>query len=238
MIRAAMQSTIDLAIASANFRYSGIQLNRRMRLLQVLGRNNSINVRKVLWTCAALNLPFENEPWGVPPMLLADPQFLNLNPNALVPVLKDRDFVLWESNSIIRYLANKYNGAHLYPAEAQARAEVDRWIDWQATELNQAWMYTFMALVRNSPAHADGEALRKSQDSWTKQMRIIEQQITRTGAYIAGGQFSLADIPVALSVNRWFSTPFKRVDLPAVAAYFERLQPVAGFTSYCANGMP
>ena len=222
-------------------------------MLQVLGRNNSINVRKVLWACAALNLPFENENWGVAPKLLTDPSFLALNPNGLVPVLKDGDFVLWESNSIIRYLANRYESEQLdeqppehrlhrphrlYPVDPQSRAQVDRWIDWQATDLNQAWVYSFMALVRHSPAHADAEALRVSNEKWTKQMRIMEAQLTQTGAYIAGAHFSLADIPVALSVNRWFSTPFERADLPAVSDYFERLRAQPGFTTYCANGMP
>lgn len=211
-------------------------------MLQVLGRNNSVNVRKVLWTCAALDLPFENENWGVAPKLLTDPSFLALNPNGLVPVLKDGDFVLWESNTIIRYLANRYESEkqpqRLYPVDPQSRAQVDQWIDWQATDLNQAWVYSFMALVRHSPAHIDAEALRLSNEKWTKQMRIMEAQLTRTGAYIAGAHFSLADIPVALSVNRWFSTPFEHADLPAVSAYFERLRTKPGFTAYCANGMP
>jgi len=213
-----------------------------MRMLQVLGRNNSINVRKVLWACAALDLPFENENWGVAPKLLTDPSFLALNPNGLVPVLKDGDFVLWESNSIIRYLANRYESGdrphRLYPVDPQPRAQVDRWIDWQATDLNQAWMYSFMALVRHSPTHTDAEALRLSNEKWTKQMHIMEAQLTQTGAYIAGAHFSLADIPVALSVNRWFSTPFEHANLPAVSDYFERLRAQPGFATYCANGMP
>ncbi|MCX5542719.1 glutathione S-transferase N-terminal domain-containing protein [Paraburkholderia sp. CNPSo 3076] len=160
-------------------------------MLNIFGKASSINVRKVLWTCVELNLPFEREDWGSGFRSAQTPEFLALNPNALVPVIKDGDFVLWESNTIIRYLASRYGGAQLYPADAFGRARVDQWIDWQAT-----------------------------------------------GAFVAGAQFSLADIPVGLSVNRWFGTPFEHPHLPAVAAYFERLAERPGFAVHCANGTP
>ena len=120
-------------------------------MLQLLGKITSINVRKVLWTCAELQLPFEQEDWGSGFRSTDTADFLALNPNAMVPVIKDGDFVLWESNSIIRYLASRYGGAQLYPADPQARARIDQWIDWQASELNRSWSYAFLALVRKSP---------------------------------------------------------------------------------------
>ena len=98
--------------------------------LRVLGRTSSINVRKVLWTCAELDLHFEH--------VVDDPGLLAMNPNRLVPVIRDGDFVLWESNSICRYLARKSPHTALYPEDAQARALVEQWMDWQATELNSA----------------------------------------------------------------------------------------------------
>src|ERR1700761_5627868 len=112
-------------------------------MLQILGKVSSINVRKVLWTCAELNLPFEQEDWGSGFRSPDTAEFLALNPNAMVPVIKDDGFVLWESNSIIRYLALRYGGTQLYPEHPQERARVDQWIDWQAAELNRAWSYAF-----------------------------------------------------------------------------------------------
>ena len=87
-------------------------------MLRILGKASSINVRKVLWTCAELDLPFEREEWGSGFQSTQSAEFLALNPNAMVPVIRDGDFTLWESNSIIRYLATRYGDGSLYPAEA------------------------------------------------------------------------------------------------------------------------
>ncbi|MEW6341568.1 MAG: glutathione S-transferase [Pseudomonadota bacterium] len=207
-------------------------------MLQILGKITSINVRKVLWTCAELQLPFEQEDWGAGFRSTATDEFLALNPNATVPVIKDGGFVLWESNSIIRYLASRYGGAHLYPAEPLARARIDQWIDWQIAELNRAWSYAFLALVRHSPAHQDAEAIEASSANWARHIGILNRQLEATGAFVAGPEFTLADIPIGLSVNRWFSTPLAHPSFPAVSGYFERLAARPGFLAYCRNGTP
>ncbi|MCP1402936.1 glutathione S-transferase family protein [Achromobacter insolitus] len=205
-------------------------------MLKILGKASSINVRKVLWTCAELGLPFEREDWGSGFQSTDDPAFLALNPNAMVPVIQDGDFVLWESNSIIRYLAAQYGGQHLYPAEPRLRARVDQWMDWQATDLNRSWSYAFMALARLSPAHRDGDALAASCRDWTHTMEILDRRLEQAGGHVAGPAFSLADIPVGLSVNRWFHTPFDKPRLPAVAAYYDRLAEREGYRLYSRNG--
>lgn len=136
-------------------------------MLKILGRDSSINVRKVLWLCDELDLDFEREEeWGVEPDSLRKPEFLALNPNALIPVVIDDDFVLWESNAILRYLANAYEGDWLYPQNPRARAPIDQWMDWQSTELNTSWRYAFMSLVRNSPAHQDPRLLAAACKGW------------------------------------------------------------------------
>jgi glutathione S-transferase len=207
-------------------------------MLQTLGKTTSINVRKVLWTCAELGLSFEQEDWGAGFRSTDTAEFRALNPNAMVPVIRDGDFVLWESNSIIRYLAARYHGDALYPSDARERARCDQWIDWQASELNRSWSYAFLALVRHSPAHQDARQIELSCRDWGAKMAIVEQQLARTGAYIAGDTFSLADIPIALSINRWLETPLQHVELPAVDAYMERLVAREGYREYCRNGMP
>ena len=206
-------------------------------MLKILGRASSINVRKVLWACAELNLPFEREDWGTGFRYTDTPEFLSLNPNGMVPVLKDGDFVLWESNSIIRYLAARYSGEHLYPTDPLARARVDQWMDWQATDLNKSWSYPFLALVRKLPSHQDREALAAGCASWSGHMGILDRQLQSTGRFVAGEHFTLADIPIGLSVNRWFGTPFPHPDFPSVTAYFERLSQRDGYRMFGRNGI-
>ncbi|HBK46617.1 MAG TPA: glutathione S-transferase, partial [Xanthomonadaceae bacterium] len=125
-----------------------------------------------------------------------------LNPNALVPVLRDGGFVLWESNTICRYLAARERRGDLLPAEPRHRARVEQWMDWQATELNGAWRYAFMATVRRSPAHADPAAIAASVAAWNAAMAILDAQLARAGAWVLGDTFTLADIVLGLSVQR------------------------------------
>ncbi|WP_263261739.1 glutathione S-transferase family protein [Pseudomonas sp. RIT-PI-S] len=208
-------------------------------MLKVLGRTSSINVRKVLWACTELQLPTtREEDWGAGFRSPTAPEFLALNPNAQIPVLIDKDFVLWESNSIVRYLANAYGGERLYPQAARERARVDQWLDWQASELNPSWGYVFHSLVRKNPAYQDATALREGQQRWCAAMAILEQQLQRTGGFVSGEQFSLADIVIGLSVNRWFGTPFERPDLPAVNAYYARLAERESFFLFCGAQQP
>lgn len=206
-------------------------------MLKILGKVASINVRKVLWCCDELSLPFQREDWGKGFQTTDTPAFISLNPNALIPVIDDDGFVLWESNSIIRYLANRYGAGndHLYPHSPLARARVDQWMDWQATDLNNAWRYAFMSLLRHSPEHQDPRELATSIANWNRHMGILEQQLQSTGAYVAGEHFTLADIPIGLSLNRWYAAPLNHPDYPASAAYFQRLNDRAGFVRQAKN---
>lgn len=206
--------------------------------LKILGKAASINVRKVLWTCAELGLAYEREDWGGGLRSTEAPAFLALNPNALVPVLVDGDFVLWESNTICRYLAGRQGRSDLLPDRPRERARVEQWMDWQATELNSAWRYAFMALVRRSPAHADAQALAAGIAGWNRHMGLLEAQLAATGGHVAGAEFTLADVVLGLSANRWLMTPFDKPALPRVAAWLARLAQRPGFREHCGNGLP
>lgn len=207
-------------------------------MLRILGKASSINVRKVLWTCAELDLPFEREDWGSGFRPTDTSEFRALNPNAMVPVLADGDEVLWESNTICRYLAARYGAGRLLPVGAVPRARVEQWMDWQATELNNAWRYAFMALVRGSPAHQDDAQVGVSVMQWNRHMGILERQLERTGAFVAGADFSLADIVLGLSINRWLMTPIEHPVLPAVDAYVARLRQRPAYLAFAGNGIP
>lgn len=207
-------------------------------MLKILGRSSSINVRKVLWTCDELGLRYVQEQYGTGFAPVDTPTFKALNPNSLVPVLLDDEFVLWESNAICRYLAARERRIDLLPSTPQERAQVEQWMDWQATELNDAWRYAFMGLVRQSPAHRDRAAIGASVDAWNRQMAIADAQLARTGAYMAGASFTLADVVVGLSTHRWFMTPMRRASLPAIDAYYARLRERAPFGVHAPADTP
>lgn len=197
-------------------------------MLKVLGEATSINVRKVLWACEELGVAYVRRDSG--------PE-LALNPNGLVPVIVDGDFVLWESNTIIRYLANRQGAETLLSRDPRRRAEIEKWIDWQATEFNTAWRYAFSAIVRRNPDYDDPRQIEASKKEWTRMVGIVEAQLATTGAYIAGDRFTLADIPIGLSVNRWFMTAMERPAFPAVAAYYDRLSERPAFLKHGRNGV-
>jgi len=209
---------------------------RNSLMLQILGRADSINVRKVLWVCDELNLSYTREDWGRGFQSPQTAQFIQLNPNATIPVLIDHEFVLWQSNSIIRYLANQYHGQELYPVDAKKRAIIDQWIDWQGIELNNSWTYALMSIIRHSPDHQDPILVEKSIQSWNKLMGIIDHQLAKTGAYITGEHFSLADIGIGLSVQRWYLTPFAKPQYSHVKRYYELLSQREAYLRWGNNG--
>ncbi|MFW2573151.1 glutathione S-transferase [Serratia nevei] len=207
-------------------------------MLRVLGKASSINVRKVLWTCQELGLLLAREDWGSGFRSTQEPAFLALNPNGLVPVLIDGERVLWESNTICRYLAGREGRRDLLPQEPGARAAVEMWMDWQATDLNGAWRYVFMSRVRGHADYQDAASLAAAEREWNRLMGLLDRHLAQHGPYAAGAAFTLADVVLGLSLNRWLMTPFERPDYAALAAYQQRLLQRPGYVQHGANGLP
>jgi len=206
-------------------------------MLKVLGRLTSINVRKVLWALDEMGIGYEREDWGKP---IRDPnvaEFLTLNPNAQVPVIVDDGFVLWESQPIMRYLAQKA-GSELWPDELRQRALVDQWMTWQGSELAPAWMYFVQARLRNNPPNPDPARLEASLAAWTKAMRIADQQLQQTSGFVAGDAFSLADIVIGLSMHRWMSVSFDKPSLPALEAHYATMRSRPAAVAYLGAKTP
>ena len=207
-------------------------------MLKIYGHTNSINVRKVLWLCDELGLPYVQEDWGGGTRSVDEPEFRRLNPFGVVPVIENDGAIIRESNTILRYLARKYGGISLLPAGPLRRAQVEQWMDWQATDLNSAWRYAFLGLVRKNANFQDKDSIATSIAQWTVQMRLLDQELTNAHPYVCGPQFTLADIPVGLSVNRWFMTPIDRPELPAVTRYYDLLTLRRPFVIHGRNGRP
>ena len=167
-------------------------------MLKIWGRNTSINVQKVMWAIGELDLPHERIDVGGAFGKNNEPAYLAMNPNGLVPTLEEDDgFILWESNSIVRYLAAKYGAGTLEPANAQDRARASQWMDWMLTVCAPAIHGLFWGLIRTPPEKRDQAAIGAARNKTTAALRMLDAQLGKT-AFVAGGTFSMGDIPVGL----------------------------------------
>lgn len=208
-------------------------------MLRILGRQTSINVRKVLWAADEMGLDYHHEPqWATPAAPSTAPDFLKLNPNGQVPVIEDENGVQWESNTLSRYLAGKHGRDDLLPTDPFERAQVERWMDWQATDLNSAWRYGFRALVRKDAGFDDPAEIAASLKACAAKLAIVADQLEAAGAHMAGDDFTLADIGIALSIHRVRSLPGAPALPEPVAAYMERLSDRPAFAVHCGPTTP
>ena len=171
-------------------------------MLKIWGRNTSVNVQKVMWAVGELNLPHERVDIGGPFGKNNEPAYLAMNPNGLVPTLEEDDFLLWESNAIVRYLAAKYGAGSLEPAEARTRASASRWMDWQLTVAGPAIHGLFWGLIRTPPEKRDQAAIDTSRDKTYAALKLLDAQLGKS-AHVAGAAFSMGDIPIGLVTYRF-----------------------------------
>lgn len=200
-------------------------------MLQIWGRPNSINVQKVMWTVAELGLAHERYDVGGPFGGLDTPEFKALNPNGTIPVLKDGDVVLWESNAIVRYLLAKHSEGKMWPTDLVARAEADRWMDWQAASTIIDLLAVFFGLIRTPEPERDMAKINQSLANLNRMMGVLDGHLAdRT--WLSGDQMTMADIAVGALVYRWSEMPIDRPDLANVARYYAMLQERAPFRDH------
>ncbi len=198
---------------------------------RILGRANSSNVMKVIWLLEELHLPYTREDYGGPFQNTATPEYRALNPNGFVPTLVEDGFVLWESNAILRYLAT--GAPALWPTDPRARANIDRWMDWQQTTHNRPGSLVFQGLVRTPPAQRDPAAIATALAELAGVWSLLDQTLA-AHPYVAGSAFTLADIPLGIHVHRWFAFPVDRPDLPHLRAWYDRLLARPAYAAHCA----
>jgi glutathione S-transferase len=196
-------------------------------MLKIWGRLSSINVQKVVWCARDLGCEYERIEAGGAFGVVDTPAFQRLNPNRKVPVIEDDGFVLWESNAIVRYLCARHPESGLMPDSLTARADCDRWMDWQATEFTPVMRDAFMQLVRTPPGGRD-EALLEASIRQTEPMLAILDDALAARSFIAGDKFTMADIPVACAAHRWTNLPIERIQRPNVDKWLQRASNRAG----------
>lgn len=194
-------------------------------MLTVYGRENSSNVRKVLWLLAELGIDdYERLDYGRGYTPCASPEYVALNPNKVVPTLKDGELVLWESNAQMRYLATRHGRDDLYPDELVARTKVDVWLDWQLTTILTGIRVLFQGLHVKDPAFTDPAGIKKAHAQATDAFGILDAHLNKGSDYIAADHLTIADCANGMYVHRWFALPIERAEYPALAAYYERLK--------------
>lgn len=204
-------------------------------VIHLWGRISSLNVRKVVWTAQELGLDFQRTDAGMAFGVTTTPDYLRKNPNALVPLLEDGDFVLWESNAIVRYLCAQYGTSHsLYPADLRTRFDAERWMDWQQTTFNRAGGPAFLQLLRTAPEARQPELVQQSVAATEPLLAMLDTHL-QARAYMGGEVFGMADIPLGCEMHRWWGMPshlfeavgVARQELPAyphVQRWFHALQ--------------
>ena len=191
--------------------------------LKIWGRMSSINVKKVVWTAQELGLEFQRNEAGGQFGLVKTPEYLRLNPNALVPVMEDGDFVLWESNVIVRYLCAKHSPGQLYPSDLRERFEAERWMDWQQTTFNPASRQGFWQLIRTAPEKRNAQAIRDSNAAVEALLATLDAPLGRH-AFVAGDRFTMADVVLGCEAHRWFGLPQPRQSWPNVERWYQGLR--------------
>lgn len=192
-------------------------------MIKIWGRTDSSNVQKVLWCLGELGLSFERQDWGGKFGGNKDQDYLAMNPNGLVPTIKDGDFILWESNSIMRYLNAKYGQGKLLPATPEGMANANRWMDWQLSVLNPSIVPLFWNLIRTPAEKRDAKAVQGALDKTSAAWQMVENQLAHS-AFVAGDHLSLGDIPLGVWVYRWFNLPIERPKHPHLENWYERLK--------------
>ena len=191
-------------------------------MLRILGRRTSGNVMKPLWAADEMGLDYEQVDLGGKFGGNREPDYLAMNPMGLIPTLVEDDFVLWESNAITRYLAEKHGHGSLYPADPRVRAVADTWMDWQQTACAPMMTPVFWGLVRTPEAERDHDRINAGIERGYEVWGILDRHLAGR-AFVAGDDFTMGDVPIGPQAHRWFHLVEKRPAMPNLEAWYQRL---------------
>jgi glutathione S-transferase len=205
-------------------------------MIKIWGRNTSSNVQKAMWAVGELGLEHNRIDVGGAFGKTKEPAYLAMNPNSLVPTLEEEDgFILWESNSIVRYLAGKHDKAGaLEPKDAHQRALASQWMDWQLTVVGPAIFAAFWGLIRTPEDKRDMAAIKTSQDKTTDCMLVLDKQLGKT-AFVAGPAFSYGDIPVGIMCYRYVQLVPNRPSTPNLDRWYAGISSRKAFQDHVGS---
>lgn len=193
-------------------------------MITLWGRNNSTNVKKVRWTLDELELPYTQILAGGQFGLNHDADYLAMNPNGLVPLLRDdeTDVLLWESNTIVRYLAAQYGQKRLWVDSPARRAEGEKWMDWANQTLSPAHRVILMGLVRTPPEQRDQAAIDAYANVCDGLFGILDEALA-SQTWFSGAEFGTADIAIAPFVYNLFNVGLSWTPRPHLERWYQQL---------------
>lgn len=193
-------------------------------MLTIWGRNTSSNVQIVMWAVAELGLEHHRIDWGGQFGGTDDPDYLEMNPNGLIPTIRDGDQVVWESAAILRYLAAGYGSESFWPADPGERASLDMWAEWTKTSFAPALInQVFWQLIRTPGKDRKPAVIDEGVTRLKKLAPLLDARLGQ-GPYLNGGELCFADVMVGHVLYRYFTLDFERADTPNLLAYYQRLE--------------
>ena len=201
-------------------------------MVTIWGRANSINVQMVMWATAELGLEATRHDAGGVFGGTDTPEYLAMNPNGLVPTLRDGDTVIWESGAILRYLAAQYGDEGFWPRDPGTRGMLDMWAEWMKTTFSPCVNYSiFWQLIRTAAKDRDTARVAAAVEQAKTLSRLLDERIGK-GPFLNGDAISFADIAVGVFMYRYHELEFEKADRPALAAYYERLKSRPAFQKH------
>lgn len=198
-------------------------------MLHLWGRISSINVRKVVWAAQELGITLQRTDAGGQYGIVREEHYLGLNPNGLVPLMEDDETgaVLWESNTIVRYLCAQHSMGNLYPEPLPTRFAAEQWMDWQQTALNPAGRDAFVQWIRTPAAQRNDALIAQSVAATEPLLELLDAHLARQ-PFMVGDRFTMADIPVACEMHRWLGLPQERIARPHLDAWYTTVSTRSG----------
>ncbi|MEP9378212.1 glutathione S-transferase [Aquabacter sp. CN5-332] len=197
-------------------------------MLKIWGRTNSVNVKKVMWAVEELGIPYERTDAGGAFGLVNDDAYRAMNPNGLVPLIKDGDVVVWESNAIVRYLAAKHGAGTLWADDPAERAMGDKWMDWPTSSLAGPFRDVFWNMVRIAPQNRDNAAVEHGKAACGTLFSRVDRALA-DHPYLSGDTFRMGDIPLGCFAYGWFEMSIERPNLPHLSAWYDRISKRPAF---------
>jgi glutathione S-transferase len=203
-------------------------------VLTILGRRSSGNVMLPLWAADELGVEHRQVDVGGSFGGNDQPAYLDKNPNGLVPTIEDGEFVLWESNAIMRYLCAKYGSGTLCPVDLQERGLAEQWMDWKLSTVMPMMTPIFWGLVRTAEQDRDLDQIQRSIERGWNVWRILDRHLERN-EYVAGDAFTMGDIPLGPQIHRWLELVEDQPAMPNLEAWYQRLTERPAFREHCMN---